>query len=338
MKVLRGGLIGCGYVSAFHVQGWMKQPGAKLVAVCDTDQQRAKRCAETCGARPYFDAEQMFAEQSLDFVEICTRPSSHEPLVELAARHGVPILCQKPIAEDLAAIDRMLATVNRFNVRLMVHENWRFRPWYVRMHEALAAGTVGRALRLRINCFDFRCLAEDGLREQPYFSSMPRLILFEIGPHLVDVARHLFGEPTSVYCVTTHAGPQTGEDSAHLVLRHAAGPVAILDMCWATPSLPTDRPQWGLFESVLEGTSGTLRTLNDARLQLDLPNGSSRILDVPIDSDPRQYSYTATQSHFIECLQTGRPFATDLEDNRRAMQVIFAGYESATTGQAVSIG
>ena len=96
---LRGGFIGCGFVSQYHLEAWKHVPRAGLVAVCDHDPRRLEGAvARVPEARPYRDAAAMFAAGPLDFVEIATRPESHRELVELAAGHGAHILCQKPAA------------------------------------------------------------------------------------------------------------------------------------------------------------------------------------------------------------------------------------------------
>src|SRR3954462_8107723 len=93
---LRGALIGCGFVSQFHLAGWRDVPGARLLALCDVDLGRLARAGALAPeARRYRDAGALFAEVPLDFVEICTRPGSHVELVSLAAAHGVHVLCQK---------------------------------------------------------------------------------------------------------------------------------------------------------------------------------------------------------------------------------------------------
>ena len=85
---LQGALIGCGYVSRFHLEGWARVSSGALLALCDLDRQRLQQASTRVpGARLYTDAAGLFqSEQELDFVEICTRPDSHRALVELAAR------------------------------------------------------------------------------------------------------------------------------------------------------------------------------------------------------------------------------------------------------------
>src|SRR4051794_14902291 len=105
MPPFRGGLIGCGYVAAFHLEAWTRQTRGRLVAVCDRERERAEKACAYGVCTAYGDAAEMLARERLDFVEICTRPEAHLPLVRLAAAQGVPILCQKPAAPSLGELE-----------------------------------------------------------------------------------------------------------------------------------------------------------------------------------------------------------------------------------------
>src|SRR5918998_1072439 len=116
---LRGALIGCGFVSRFHLEGWARVPEALLVALCDLEPDRLRRAGALApGARLYDRAEELLSVERPDFVEICTRPESHRALVELAAWHGVHVLCQKPAAPDRGDLAAMIAACDRAGVRL----------------------------------------------------------------------------------------------------------------------------------------------------------------------------------------------------------------------------
>src|SRR5438067_1436169 len=108
--VLQGALIGCGYVSQFHLEAWQQVPAARLIAICDLRADRLEwAAARAPGAKTYGDVQAMFDDVHLDFVEICTRPQSHGELVAQAARHSAHVLCQKPAAvvrPDLVAMIR----------------------------------------------------------------------------------------------------------------------------------------------------------------------------------------------------------------------------------------
>jgi D-apiose dehydrogenase len=327
MSVLRGALIGCGYVSQFHLAAWTQQKSGRLIAVCDMDLDRARGACAHGVCTAYADAAEMFARERLDFVEICTRPESHLSLTRQAAEHGVHVLCQKPAAPSLAELGEMIAFCAERDVCLMVHENFRWRIWYRRLKEEMLRGTVGRPFRLRLAMHDQRCLRPGGLDAQPYFTDMPRLILYEIGPHDLDLARYFFGEPLHLACVTQHVGLQRGEAVATLLLTYPDR-TALLDLSWATAARHS-RPEWGLQDTWLEGDEGSLHVTLDGQLRLDPVQGSSALLPVAVGADPLVDSYAATQAHFLQGLETGAAFDTDGPDTLKTMQLVFAAYDAA---------
>jgi len=103
MAELRGALIGCGFFAVNQMHAWRDIEGASIVAVCDRDAERLCIVGDQFGiAKRYTDAAELFASERLDFVDIATTAPSHRPLVEMAARYRVPVICQKPFAPTLA--------------------------------------------------------------------------------------------------------------------------------------------------------------------------------------------------------------------------------------------
>ena len=118
----------------------------------------------------------------------------------------------------------MIEACDNAGVRLMIHENWRFRPWYRALRAEIDAGLIGRPIRLRIAHRDTRSLRPDGFAQQPFLASMPRLILMEMGCHLVDTARYLVGEIQTVSATLGRFGGRIrGEDVAMLSIYFAGG-------------------------------------------------------------------------------------------------------------------
>jgi D-apiose dehydrogenase len=338
---LLGAVMGCGFVSRFHLEAWSRASGATLIAICDRDPSRLARASELApSARTYTDAAALFDnEGTLDFVEICTLPESHVELVTLAAGHGVDILCQKPAANDRDDFRAMIDVCERARVRLMIHENWRFRPWYRAMRGLIDSGAIGRPIRLRLAHRETRALRPDGFANQPYLKTMPRLILMDMGCHLVDTARFLFGEIETVSATIGHFGSaNVGEDVAMLLVAFESGAVGSLDLSWCSRA-ETARPEWALNETVAEGTAGILRLLSDGSLEWVSPDGKRERRPVVLPPDDKVYveGYAATQRHFIEGLLTGREHETRASDNLKTMEVVWAAYRSAEQGRVVSI-
>jgi D-apiose dehydrogenase len=341
MTKLRGAVIGCGYVSQFHLEAWSRVPDAQLVALCDMDRHRVERAgAMVPAARCYTEAAALFdREADLDFVEICTPPESHRELVELAARHGSHILCQKPAAPVRSDFQSMIEACTQSGVRLMIHENWRFRPWYRAMRAEIDSGLIGRPIRLRIAHHDTRALRPDGFALQPYLATMPRLILMDMGCHLVDTSRYLFGEIEEVSATIGRFGTRNvGEDLAMLTLEFADGALGSLDFSWCTAP-DQSRPEWALNRTVAEGTSGTLRLLTDGSLELTSPGGKRERRPVALPPDDQVYvdGYAATQRHFIDGLLSGAEHETRASDNLKTMDVIWTAYRSAEEGCSLSV-
>jgi predicted dehydrogenase len=338
---LRGAVIGCGFVSQYHLEAWSHVPDSRLVALCDMNLVRLERAgARFPEARCYLEAATLFErEEQLDFVEICTQADSHRELVEIAARHQVNILCQKPAALVRPEFQAMIEACTRSCVRLMIHENWRFRPWYRAMRSEIVDGAIGRPIRLRIAHRDTRALRPDGYLAQPYLATMPKMILMDMGCHLIDTARYLFGEVETVSATLGRFGQHSvGEDVAMLDLRFASGSLGCLDLSWcAVPE--SARLEWALNETVAEGTAGTLRLTTDGSLESMSVSGKRERKPVALPPDNQVYleGYIATQRHFIEGLISDIEHETSAPDNLKTMDVVWAAYRSAEEGRTLPV-
>ena len=118
---IRLGLIGCGFFAQNHLHAWqdLKSEGVDIVAVCDTDAERAKAAAETFGVPHWYtDAREMFEKEQLGLVDIATTMASHLPLVTLALSHRVPTIVQKPFGQTIAEVRQMVEASEQAGVFL----------------------------------------------------------------------------------------------------------------------------------------------------------------------------------------------------------------------------
>jgi D-apiose dehydrogenase len=142
---------------------------------------------------------------------------------------------------------------------------------------------------------------------------------------LLDVARYLFGEPSSVYAHTQRASHLIeGEDVATIVLGTESGAV-VLDLSWASPMPPSRSPSPGWLHMSIEGSSGTLELTPDWRLVLDAVEAQESLAF----SGDTQEGYNGMQWHFADCLRTGATAETSGLDNLRTMELVFGAYRSA---------
>ena len=125
---LRAGLIGAGMISLYHLRAWDAAPGARVVAICDLDETKARARATEFGIeRVYTDPARMFADGGFELVDIAASVDAHDPLTRMAADHGVHVMLQKPMTRTVAEAENLVRDVGD-RVRFMVHENYRFRP------------------------------------------------------------------------------------------------------------------------------------------------------------------------------------------------------------------
>jgi D-apiose dehydrogenase len=168
---------------------------------------------------------------------------------------------------------------------------------------------------------------------------MPRLILMDMGCHLVDTARYLMGEIESVSATIGRFGRENrGEDIAMLAVSFAGGALGWLDFSWcAAPDRA--RPQWALNETVVEGSEATARVLTDGSLELITPAGQTERRPVALPPDDLVYvdGYAATQRHFIEGLLSGQPHETSAADNLKTMDIVWTAYRSDEEGRRLSV-
>ena len=140
---LRIAVVGAGRISKFHFAAWKATDGVAVVAICDSDEDRARQAAEGFpGARTYASVADLIDKEEIDALDIVTPPESHAEILRMAAARGVDCLCQKPLSRDFAEAEAVIAEVGA-RIRLMVNENRRYLPYVRRAREWIAAGLVG---------------------------------------------------------------------------------------------------------------------------------------------------------------------------------------------------
>ena len=109
MEKLRFALFGTGFWSRYQLGGWLETGLVECVAVYNRTREKAQAFAAEFGiAAVYDDPEVLLKQERLDFVDICTNVETHFPFTKLAARYGLPVICQKPMAPSLEEAQSMV--------------------------------------------------------------------------------------------------------------------------------------------------------------------------------------------------------------------------------------
>ena len=341
MSTMRFALFGAGFWSAYQLAAWQELGGVECVAICDVDRARADALAARFGVpAAYDDPETLLARETPGFVDIVTGVDSHRPLTLLAARHGVPVICQKPLAPSLDEAREMAQACRTANVPLLVHENWRWQAPLREARRVLDAGTIGTPFRARIELVS----GFTPWVNQPALRELEQFILTDIGTHILDVARFLFGEAERLGCETHRTLPELrGENVATVTLRMNGGQTTVV-CAMAYAATPLERECFPETLVFIEGNRGSLEIAPGCSVRTTTADGTHAHRVRPPRYGWANPDYDLIHASMVPCLGNllGRlrgdaPAETTAEDNLRTLELVFGAYESARTGQAVPL-
>lgn len=162
MKGYKAAIIGCGRMSHGHAHAY-REAGIPLVAVADISEEALDKYRENYGVeKRYTDYKKMLDEVKPDLVSIVTHDKLHCPMVVAAAERGTKgIVCEKPMAMNLAEADRMLLACSKSGSKLTISHQRYYMPQYARSRELIAEGAIGK-VRSAEAYLSPRCLVTDG--------------------------------------------------------------------------------------------------------------------------------------------------------------------------------
>ena len=338
---LRVVCVGAGYFAAFHHEAWVELPGAKLVAIVDRDADKAARAAREAGTSAAASLEEALRLGEVDLVDIATPPETHLELIDAATAAGCAVVCQKPFCGGLAGARTAVHLAEARGTPLVVHENFRFQPWWRRIRAEIEAGRFGDLYEVA-----FRLRPGDGqgprayLDRQPYFQTMPRFLMHETAVHLVDVFRFLLGEPDWVWADLRRLNPAVaGEDAGIFVLGFSDGRRAVFNGNRLADHAADNR-RFVMGETWIDGSLGTL-TLDGDGMVAFRAHGQNEAAAIPVEMRRERFGggcVGALQAHVV----TGLRGDASLENTGRAylrnLEIVEAIYASSETGSRVDLG
>ena len=340
MRPLRFAVLGSRYWAQFQIAAWGEVEGAELVAIYNRTRAKAETTAGRFGIPAvYDDAEAMFAREKLDFVDIITHPSTFSHFVPLATRYHIPVICQKPMAPDLNTGEEMVRICREAGVPFMVHENWRWQPQIRELKRALHEADVGKPFRARLMYSSNYPVFVN----EPQLRDLEQFMLTDMGTHILDVARYLFGEASVLYCQTGRVDPTIrGEDVATVMMEMGEGVTVTCEMSYASRLEHQSFPQVCI---LVECERGSVALALDYWIRTTTEAGTfSKRCHVPWYSwmEPMHQvvhaSIVSCNAHLLECLRTGREAETSGEDNLKTLQLVYGSYDSAAGRKVVFPG
>ncbi|MDP9884499.1 putative dehydrogenase [Sinomonas atrocyanea] len=350
----RVGIVGCGAISRNHLEAFAAIPQATVVAVCDVDAGRARETAARWGIDGAFGSVEEILAAGVDVVSVCTPHPTHEAVVLAAAAAGAHVLCEKPIAIDLASAERMVAACDAAGVRLGVLFQRRFWPAAQRLRAAVDDGALGRPILGHASVLLHRepeyysGAAGTGTAWRGTWATDGGGVLMTQAIHYIDLLQWLMGEVVEVHghaATFTHAIEV--EDTAAAVLRFASGAMATLSATTAAaPSLGVSIRITGETGATAEltefpeGTDGRVTVLAQGgavESEPAHPAGVDPDVDLAAINGQLIPHHTAQIRDFVGALGEGRAPAVTGHDATAALRILLAVYESSRTGRPVRL-
>jgi predicted dehydrogenase len=331
-------VIGAGFWAPTQISGWQEIPGVTVVGVIDREFSRARKVSSLVGSVAYESIAEMVEKGKPDVLDIVTSPGSHLGVFQESLPFGLPIICQKPLADSFTEAREMVMLAEKAGVPLLVNENWRYQAPIQALAKSLEEGVIGQVKRARIQFSTSFPVFEN----QPFLAAIERFILADVGSHLFDTARFLFGEATEVYARVGKINPMiSGEDIATVILKMTRCDWLTVELSYGCPWRGEAFPQTFFF---VEGSLGILELKKDYRLITTTKKRRSETVVAPHLYDWVNPDYLVVHSSIVACQEA---LVADLRgegrsglrgsENLRSMALVEAAYESAQTGKPVLV-
>ncbi len=353
MSKLKLAMVGVGNIANTHMTSYSKNSNVELYALCDINPDRLKLMGEKFGVtRLYTDEREMLdALPEIEAVDVCTWNAAHAPCTIMALEAGKNVLCEKPMAMNVAEAEAMKAAAEKAGKLLMIGFVRRFGRDCDIVSELIKDGTMGEVYYAKTQ--NIRRNGNPG----GWFGEMAKSgggPLIDLGVHSIDLVRYLMGKPraVSVYGATyAKLGSRPNiktkkayvassatdhdicdcEDLASVMVRFDNGATLFVEMSYSlnTGSEENSTQLFGTKAGVKMSDNVTLYTETDGYLSNITLEGSTG-LDF-------HGAFDAETAHFVNCCQNSTPCRNTAEDGIELMKILCAAYESAKTGHEVTL-
>jgi predicted dehydrogenase len=266
MNQVGWGLIGCGDIARKRVAPALRHlPECDFIAVCRRQTDLAESFAGEFGARRWYsDWRDLIRDEEVQAVYLATPVHLHAPQTIAAAEAGKHVLCEKPMALNVAECNEMIAACRANSVLLGVSYYRHFYPVVARIKSLLEAGEVGKPVLAQINAFEWFDPQPDAARgwllKKDVAGGGP---MFDFGCHRIEVLAHIFGRITEMVALTSNIlFDREVEDTATASFRFEGGAAGMLTVTHATRE-----PQDSLDIVASEG-SISVPVLNEGRMRI----------------------------------------------------------------------
>lgn len=339
---IRFALLGCGRIAKRHADllGHKVIKGAKLVAVCDTDRERADAMAEKYLVPAHYSIEDLLARQDIDVVSILTPSGMHAEHAIAVARSGRHVLVEKPMALRIADADAMIEACDLAGVKLFVVKQNRFNVPIIKARAALEAGRFGKLVlgTVRVRW----CRRQDYYDQDEWRGTwaMDGGVLANQASHHVDMLEWFMGPVESVHArAITALVDIEAEDTVVATLKFVNGALGIIEATTATRPKDVEGSLSILGEKGMVEIGGfAMNEIRHWAFEEPLPIDEEVIEKFSVNPpDVYGFGHHAYYEHVVDCLNGRGAALVDGLEGRRSLELITALYESIESGKPVQL-
>ena len=339
------GILGCGKIAQVrHIPEYAENPDVKLAAFYNPSRKRAEEQAEKYGGKVYDTAEELLADKSIDAVSICAANYAHAELTIKALEAGKHVLCEKPMATNLADCEAMVECAKRTGKFLMIGHNQRLAKAHVEAKRLIDQGLIGDIITFRTT---FGHGGPETWAINPgknvwFFDKKKAAMgaMADLGVHKTDLIQFLTGQRvvrTTARLVTLDKRGEDGEligvdDNAVCIYEMSGGAFGTMTASWTYYGAEDN-------STVLYGTKGIMRIYDDPAhsIVVKLADGEEQTYDVEQIQTNDNQTKSGVIDLWVECLKNNTPPEISGESALYAMRAVFASIESSQTGRTVEI-
>lgn len=351
---IKAAVVGVG-VGWNHIEGYQTHPDVDLVGICDVNPQTLKERGDKFNIpenRRFVNFDDMIKSSSIDAISIALPNFLHEPVALKCIKHGMHVLCEKPLATDVASASRIAEAAQNANKTLMVCYNHRYRSEIVWLKEQIRSGEFGHIYAAKAGWMREGWIPTHG----QWFTQKERAgggALIDLGVHVLDLALWLMGYPKplsvsgAMFAEFGMRGQKTMprdvrpstfdvEDSGMGFVRFEGGSVLQFESAWASHREPKAD---GYFVRLFGSEAG-------ANFYTAAPSGETVALykyvaDQPSAIVPKLQTgisgHRRAVHHFVDCIKTSRTPESPAEHGVMGLKIIEGIYKSAKTGREVEL-
>lgn len=330
--MIKIGLMGCGVVANYgHLPAILEAPSLELHVIYDPNEEGLRRAAEKFGAPHACGDVEAFMTSGIEAVSITSPAPCHLDNVLDAARHGLPVLCEKPLAMNDAEAAQMIEAMEKAGQPLYVAFCYRYSSAAIRIRDLIRQGAVGKPLSLRL-IYNWHCHGkyetdESGRkvvqkrREGRMLEGGP---MVDCGTHQIDLARWWLGSEVVHFAghgawVDDYEAP----DHVYLHMDHASGAHTMVEMSYSYCHTSREARNDFIYEII--GTEGVIR--------YDRRPGEFFLMNAEGTQHfdcGHEKNFTRMYEEFAQALQTGNPgFMASARDGMEVVRIARTATEQA---------